>query len=418
MTDNDREKIALFRFAIISPILNGQVRNQNDYLSEITAKTHNVPYYGSREYVPKTIQGWLRDYRRGGFDALKPKRRSDFGKSRKIFPELKARLVNLRKESPNISVSLFYDQLIAQKEINPSDVSYSTIYRLFKREDLLTNNLRKEAHRLRFAHPDVNAMWQGDFMVGPYLKIGKKKVKTHLFAFIDDCSRIIPYAMFLPTEKFSSISKVFSEAILRRGIPQLLYVDNGKIYRSGMLQFACGFLGITLVHTKPYDAASKGKIERFFLTVRKRFIPLLTEKELSSFSVLNERFFDWLEKDYHRKVHSALDVTPIDKYMSQIDKIKMVDNPKTLKTIFFKRVKRKVKHDRTISLNKTLYEVPPTLIGKKVEVRFDPETFDQVLLYEEGKCIAQAKKVNFADNARIKRKGNISFKNIIKEGDN
>ncbi len=104
--------------------------------------------------------------------------------------------------------------------------------------------------------------------------------------------------------------------------------------------------------------------------------------------------------------------------MSQIDKVKMVDDPKALKNIFFKRVKRKVKHDRTISLNNILYEVPPTLIGKRIEVRFDPETLDQVLIYQEGKMIAQAKKVIFADNARIKRKGNISFKNIIKEGDN
>ena len=261
MTDNDREKIALFRFAIISPILNGQVQNQKEYLEEITAKTHNVPYYGSKEYVPKTIQCWLRDYRRGGFNALKPKRRSDHGHSRKVYPELKEKLVSLRKDKPDISVSLFYDQLIAKKVIKPSDVSYSTIYRIFKREGLLTNTPRKEAHRLRFAHPDVNAMWQGDFMVGPYLKIDKKKVKTHLFAFIDDCSRIIPYALFLPTERFSSISKVFSEAILRRGLPQLLYVDNGKIYRSGMLQFACASLGITLVHTKPYDPSSKGYVK-------------------------------------------------------------------------------------------------------------------------------------------------------------
>src|SRR6056297_2857107 len=100
MNDNDREKIALFRFALISPILNGQVQNQKEYLSEITAKTHNVPYYGPKEYVSKTIQCWLRDYRRGGFDALKPKRRSDYGRSRKVYPELKEKLVKLRKEHP------------------------------------------------------------------------------------------------------------------------------------------------------------------------------------------------------------------------------------------------------------------------------------------------------------------------------
>ena len=416
MTDNDREKIALFRFGLISPILNGQVVNQKEYLAEITAKPYNVPYYGLKEYVPKTIQGWLRDYRRGGFDALKPKRRSDRGKSRKISPELKAKLLELRREKMNISVSLFYDQLIAKKEIFPSDVSYSTVYRLFKREDLLYNSPRKEGDRRRFAHDTVNTLWQGDFMVGPYLKINGKKVKTNLFAFIGDCSRIMPYAMFLNSEKFSSVRTVFSEALLRRGVPRLLYVDNGKIYRSDMLHFACASLGITLIHTKPYDAASKGNIESFFLTVRKRFLPLLNEDDLSSLDNLNQKFFCWLEKDYHRKIHSSLGTTPLDKYMSQIDRVNVIDNPDKLKMIFLKREKRKVKHDRTISVNNELYEVPPTLIGKRIEIRFDPETYDDIFIYDDDQYLGKAQKVIFADNAHVKRNRNISFQNIFKEG--
>lgn len=417
MTDNDREKIALFRFGLISPILNGQVINQKEYLAEITAKVHNVPYYGPKEYVPKTIRGWLRDYRRGGFDALKPKRRSDRGKSRKIYPELKAKLLKIRRENMNISVSLFYDQLIAKKVILPSDISYSTVYRLFKREDLLYNSPRKEGDRRRFAHDTVNALWQGDFMVGPYLKMNGKKIRTNLFAFIDDCSRIIPYAMFLTSEKFSSVRTVLSEALLRRGLPKLLYVDNGKIYRSDMLHFACASLGITLIHTKPYDAASKGKIERFFLTVRKRFIPLLIENDLTSLDNLNQKFFDWLEKDYHRKVHSSLGTTPLDKYMSQIDQVNHINDPDRLKMIFLKRAKRKVKHDRTISINSQLYEVPPTLIGKRIEVRFDPETYQEIFIYDDDQYLGQAQKVIFADNAHVKRNRNISFQNISEEGD-
>lgn len=417
MTDNDREKIALFRFSIISPILNGQVKNQKEYLAEVTAKVHNVPHYGPKEYVPKTIKGWLRDYRRGGFDALKPKKRSDRGKSRKIYPELKAKLIKLRRENMDVSVSLFYDQLIAKKVFLPSDISYSTVYRLFKREDLLFNSPRKEADRRRFAYDTVNALWQGDFMVGPYLKLQGKKVRTNLFAFIDDCSRVVPYAMFLTSEKFSSVRTVFSEALLRRGIPKLLYVDNGKIYRSDMLHFACASLGITLIHTKPYDAASKGKIERFFLTVRKRFLPLLSEDDLYSLDRLNQRFFDWLERDYHRKVHSSLGITPLDKFMSQIDQVKVIDNPDSLKMIFLKREKRKVKHDRTISVNNELYEVPPALIGKRIEIRFDPETYDEIFIYDDGQFLGQAHKVIFADNAHIKRKRNISFQNILNEGD-
>jgi len=195
----------------------------------------------------------------------------------------------------------------------------------------------------------------------------------------------------------------------------LIYVDNGKVYSSDRLHFACASLGITLIHTKPYDAASKGKIERFFLTVRKRFIPLLTENDLSSLDTLNQKFFTWLEEDYHRKTHSSIDMTPLDKYMSQISGVKTINDPDKIKMLFLKRQKRKVKHDATISVNSQLYEVSPTLIGKKIGVRFDPETYEEVFIYDNDTCLGTAKPVIMADNAKAKRKDSISFQNIIKE---
>src|SRR5690554_801080 len=417
MDEKTREKIALFRFGIISPVLNGQIENQSEYFSKVAAKTHNVPHYGPKEYIPKTFSRWLLDYRRGGFEALKPKRRSDRGETRSISPVLEEKIIDLRKDNMGLSVSLFYEQLIKNDEILPSDASYSTIYRLLKRQDLLKNSPRREGNRKRFAYDKVNILWQGDYMVGPYLKINDKKVKTFLFAFIDDCSRIVPYAMFLKTEKFSAVRKVLSEALLRRGIPRLIYLDNGQVYRSDMLHFACASLGITIIHTKPFDASSKGKIERFFLTVRKRFLPLLTEEEYSSLNKLNESFLTWLEKDYHRRIHSSLKMTPLDKYMSQISSVKTINNPERLKMIFLKRAKRKVKHDATISVNSKLYEVPAVLIGKRIEIRFDPETYQDVFIFDNGKCIGKAKKVIYADNAHVKREQNISFQNLITEDD-
>jgi len=256
MTDNDREQIALFRYGLIAPILNGQAKSQQDYLAEICGQVHQVPYYGPREFAPKTVEVWVRTYRREGFNGLKPKRRSDQGQSRRLTPELKDKLVEKRKEHIELSISLFYDQLVLKGDILPTDISYSTVYRLLKREELLGKEALKEPERKRFSYDKVNILWQGDTAVGPYLKINGKKVKTFLFAFIDDCSRIVPFAEFLVSEKFSTVRKVFSEALLRRGIPKLVYLDNGKVYRSDQLHLACASLGITLTHTKPYDAAS------------------------------------------------------------------------------------------------------------------------------------------------------------------
>ncbi|MFW5988528.1 MAG: Mu transposase C-terminal domain-containing protein, partial [bacterium] len=175
-------------------------------------------------------------------------------------------------------------------------------------------------------------------------------------------------------------------------------------------------LGITLIHTKPYDAQSKGKIERFFLTVRKRFLPLLTEDDLTSLDKLNKSFFSWLEKDYHRKIHSSLKMTPLDKYMSQISQVKHFYEPEKLKMLFLKRAQRKVRHDGTISVNSKLYQVPPVYIGKKVKIRFDQETYDNIYLYENGKCITKAEPVIMTDNAYAKRENHISFAKMSKGG--
>ena len=188
MTDNDREQVALFRYGLIAPILNGQAKNQQAYLAEICNQVHQIPYYGSKEFVPKTVEMWVRNYRREGFNGLKPKKRSDRGQSRRITSELRDLLLEKRKENISFSVSLFYDQLVLKGDILPTDISYSTLYRLLKREGLLGNEALKEPERKRFSYDKVNILWQGDMAVGPYLKINGKKVKTFLFAFIDDCS--------------------------------------------------------------------------------------------------------------------------------------------------------------------------------------------------------------------------------------
>lgn len=416
MTENDREKIALFRYGLISPILNGQVKKQKEYLQKEAAKVHEVPYYGSKEYVPKTIYGWLRAYRRGGFDALKPKRRSDRGCSRKIKGQLKNRLIKLREDNPGLSVKLFYDKMVENEEFLPSELSYSTVYRFFKKNNLIKTEIEKQPDRRRFSFDIVNKMWQGDLSYGPWLNINDKKKRSYLLAFIDDYSRIVPYGMFSLTEKFSALQKVFSQALLRRGIPDLVYVDNGKIYKSDRLHLACAELGITLIHTKPYDAAAKGKIERFFSTVKKRFVPLLKEEDKSSLNNLNQAFWQWLETNYHRKSHSALDKTPLKTYMNQISKVETLDDPEILEKIFLKKDTRKVKHDGTISFKKKLYQVPPRLIGKRIEIRFNPQTKDKLYIYEQGREIAKAKPVNLQENAYLKRKRHLDYQDLKPEG--
>lgn len=412
MEEKDREQVALFRYGLLAPIITGQVHSKSEYLAKVAAKKHSVPYYGEKEFTPKTMAAWLLTYKREGFEGLKPKKRSDRGQPRRLSREQEEHILALRRLEREMPVTVFYDRLVDKGEILPTEVSYTTVYRLLKNYGLVGKGTEKNPERKRFAYDTVNTLWQGDMSHGPYLIIDGKKVKTYLFAFIDDCSRVVPFAQFFTSEKIDSLTTVFKEALLRRGVPKIVYVDNGKIFRSDLFHVACATLGIVLTHTQPYDAASKGKIERFFGTVKTRFFPILRAEPASSLEDLNRRFWRWLEEDYHRKVHSSLDMTPLDMYFSQTSRIKMVEDPPALEHLFLRRETRKVRHDGTISLEKRLFEVPERYIGQRIEVRFNE---DGVYVYEDGLPKAKAVPVNFAVNAHVKRERTLSFKNMMGE---
>jgi len=403
MDEETREKIALFRYGLIAPLFNNQ-REPKEYFQELEGKVHEIPYYGERKVAAKTIQEWHLNYRRNGFEALKPKRRTDRGGSRRLSPDDEDHILKIRKdEFLHMPVTVFYEQLIHRGDIQKDNVSYATINRLLKKHKLAGKHLSfyPEKERKRFSHDKVNVLWQADLSHGPYIPIEEKMKKTFLIAYIDDCSRIVPYAEFFTSEKFDGLREVTKEALIRYGKPTMIYADNGKIYRSETLQYACAQLGITLVHTQPYDPKSKGKIERLFKTIQTRFYPLLKSDPAQSLEELNEKFGRWLEEDYHRKPHASLEgKTPHQVFHSQLDHITFLEDNAILETIFLKRAKRVVKLDGTITLDKKLYEVPASFVGQKIELRLDDQT---VYVFEDGKKVAQAKAVQMEDNAHVKR---------------
>lgn len=400
MNEKEREQVALFRYGLIAPLFNGQV-DPKVYLQELEGKIHSIPYYGERKIAIKTIQEWLLHYRRNGFEALKPKKRGDRGNSRRLSPDDQDQILEIRKKNLHMPVSVFYEQLIEHGELNKEQISYSTINRLLKKHNLVGKQILATPERKRFSHEKVNVLWQGDLSHGPYVPINGKMKKTFLIAYIDDCSRLIPYAQFFSSEKFDGLRVVTKEALIRRGKPSIIYADNGKIYRSETLQYVCAQLGITLAHTMPFDPRAKGKIERMFKTVQTRFYPLLQTEPAQSLEELNERFWRWLEENYHRKVHASLDgKTPHEVFQSQLKDITFLEDPSILDTIFLKREQRKVKADGTITLNKQLYEVPSRFIGHSIDVRLDEKG---VYIFENNKKVAEAIPVSMKDNAHAKR---------------
>lgn len=410
-SEDDRLNIALKRFSLISPVLIGQVDNQKKYFEGICVNPIDMPYYGVKSYRPKTLMCWLDDYRRDGLEGLKPGYRNDRGKSRKVNSDTAEQIIKKQSLNPRISKIQLYEDLTKDGVILPERVSRATFYRfLSSNPELLHEAQEVENKELkRFSHDKVNTLWQTDLMYGLYIKEGRSKRRTYLLAIIDDCSRLVTASCFSYSQNFSAFRVVLKDAVLKRGIPKMLYTDNGKIYRSSQLAIVCAGLGCSLIHAQPFTPNSKGKIERFFQTVRQRFLNRINPAEIKCLQELNLLFWEWLENDYHRKIHSALNMSPIDLYMSQVDQVNIFSDPSLLEEHFLLRVNRKVNHDATLSVDTILYETEQGLANSRVEVRYDPEWLSNpsrpLLLFKDGSKVSEARQVNFHDNAHVKRRG-------------
>lgn len=406
-----REQIALKKFSLIAPVLNGQVPNQQEYFRKLAAGPVDMPHYGPKHYSVKSFLWWLYLYRLHGLDGLKPGYRSDRGKSRRVTDEIALKIQEKIQANPRLRASLLYDELVADGVFTPDKLSLATFYRYLAQHPHLAAGKEPgtpEKEVKRFAHQWINELWQTDVMYGPYLKVGRVKKQTFLIAFIDDASRLITHGQFCWEQNFNAVRAVFKEAVLKRGIPKMLYTDNGKVYRCGQLAFICASLGCSLLHTQPFSPAAKGKIERFFLTVRTRFLSRLDVNELKSLEELNLRFWQWLEEDYQRKVHSGLGMSPLDYFMTQVDRVNIFPDPQLLDEYFLLRVTRKINHDATFPLEKTLYEVDQQFAGTRLEVRYEPQWLTNparpLLLYKDGLKVGEARRVNFFTNAQLKRR--------------
>ena len=415
MDDKTRNAIGLKKFSIIGPVLNGQVSSNAEYFRQVADKAIEMPYYGMRHYTVKTLETWLYLYHKYGLDGLIRNYRSDKGKHRKISAELGEEIISRRKANPDVPVTILYEALVADGLIDPSDISKPTLYRYI--EDLsISGELAgddKKGESLRFSYEHVGDLAQGDVMYGPHITVGRKKMQTYLHMFLDDASRYPLYSQFYLAQNFETLRHCFKEAVLRRGIPRLVYTDNGKIYRSQQFEYICASLGCTLLHSQPFEPRGRGKVERMFGTVRMRFLSTLDPAIIKDLDSLNQRYFKWLEEDYIRKAHSGLNgLSPHDVFMSQISNLKLVKDINLINENFLLRVSRKVQHDATTQVENILYETDPRFAGRRVEIRYEPEWIGDVTkalpIYDDGKKVGEAKIVRYNDNSHVKRrfKGN------------
>ena len=398
--DNEiREQIALARYKLISPVLAEPGREQNEYFRTQAAKRYEFPRYGKRKVRVSTLKSWLKAYRKKGFEGLKPKIRSDKGRPRRIDSKVMGAIQVQCKAYPYMKVKQLHETLMKQGLIGIPPIHYNTLLRIVKEEKLLKFADQRTDKRTRFETGHVNCLWMCDFMHGPQVTLNRKTHKAILCAIIDDHSRMIVGHAFAPTETVLSLTLVLKNAFLAFGFPERLYVDNGASFSSDFLAKACALSGISLIHSKPYESPSRGKIERFFRTVRDRFLSILTEKP--TLGELNESFSTWLHEDYHHKLHTGIDERPIDRYHRSCSHTNITRPTKAeLDEIFLVRHERVVNNDATISFQGNIFEVPTAYIRQRVEIRH-PVDFDQELyLYDNDIRVCRLKFVDKRQNAR------------------
>jgi len=405
MDEEIREKIALKRYQIISPVLAEPKRAQNEYFRKQANMPHDLPHYGNKKVSVSTMKSWLRTYRDEGFAGLKPNARSDKGRPRRFDDLLTDTIAVKCKAYPYFSVQKLYEHLLEQDLLGNPPVHYNTLRRMVKNHGLLSTKARADV-RKAYEMEAVNDLWVCDFMHGPRVQVGKQLVKAILCAIIDDHSRMVVGHAFNASETISSLTIVLKEAFMSYGIPKRLYVDNGPSFSSDLLVRACALAGISLTHSKPYDSPSRGKIERFFRTVRDRFLPGVQNGV--SLEEINEAFWLWLKEDYHHKLHTGIKERPIDRYSVSLEKASIRRLSKSeLDEIFLLRHERIVNNDSTISFKGAIYEAPAAYIRQRIEIRHTIDDPEELYLYDNNIRVGAIKLVDKKENARTFRPQNI-----------
>lgn len=372
----DYSELALWRFSLIAPLLHRAPNvSITAMATQLAAESKNDPDGAPVFLCAETLLRWLRRYQQNGLEALANKTRSDRGQPRALDPATVARLLELSSEHADWTIKAVHRHL--QRELGRT-LPLKPAYRLLQGRK---RQFDKQAFLRR--PPGVpQVLWLADTMYGPYVYgPGRKKRRCFLIVILDDASRVVMAAVFAFNDNVLALMPVLREALLARGLPHRLLVDNGANYASRILRTACAGLGIHLVHATPYRPTSKARLERFFLTVRLQMIPRLPQ-----FPTMEQVKTEWVRflAEYHDTPHSSLTelmdkpTTPLDFYLRFLPNDIRHLSQLHIDDLFLIEVTRRVGNDSTIRVAAKFWEVRPALVGERVRVRYNPDDLRRV----------------------------------------
>lgn len=406
MSDDYAQRLGHFRFDVISPLLSDDPRPLCERFRLLAEQIWTLPNGQLRQFRAATIEDWYYDYQQHGLSALINPPRRDKGTqpaiSEPIITEIDRILVEYENMKPANIIRLL-DKRGVRTGGKPSD---SSLYRYLRRRRPQRRGPRQE--RRAFEAPYAGCMYQVDIMYGPHLRVpteagGHHMRQTYLLAVIDDFSRLICHAQFFLEQDLMTYLSVLEQAVRKRGIPDKIYCDNGKVFLSEQVKRIGAEIGSAVVHTAVRDAAAKGKIERFFKTVRDQFLDLeWTIETKRTLARLNQAFAIWLDS-YNNRSHSAIGRTPMEKWISSPRPPRPLSDQLDTDELFLLETKRVVKADGTFSLYGRRYETLYTFAGKKVTVRYHGHDRTRVHVYFEQQYLGVARPLDPQSNHEVPR---------------
>lgn len=361
---------ALWRYSVIAPLLHrGPGETLLDAARREAAGMKTGPDNEPTTVSMPTILRWYRAWQFGGLEALERRERNDRGETRAMDEKAVAVLLDLAEAHPEWTVRAI---LRSAEKTQGDRISEKAAYRLLAghRKKILVEGFPKRPVGV------PQTLWLGDTWHGPAVYgAHRKKYRTFLIAIMDDASRAIMAGRFGLRDDVAGLIPVLRDAVLARGMPQRLLVDNGPNYRSRVIRTSCATLGIHLIHATPYRPTAKARLERFFLTVKLRLLPTL--EPFPTLEELNVKWSRWLA-EYQVEPHGGLSeqegrpTAPLAYYLTHMpDGVRYIEDVQ-LDELLVVEETRRVQNDGTFRVDGKIWEAGCEFAGDRILVRFNP----------------------------------------------
>lgn len=378
MDDETKTAIALFRYGVLGPLVSARLEHGDRvaYFVEAAGRRHVLPDGREITLSPRTIEAWFYTYAGGGLTALRPRSRSDAGKSRVIEAKLEELIRRAKLEKPRRSVRRIIKMLERAGLVDKGALSKAGVHRVLQAAGISARPVRgPSCERRSFIAEHAGDLWVGDALRprSPVVASDGTLKKALLFSEIDNATRFITHSFFVLATGEDSVDheRGLKAAIQKFGLPRAYYVDHGPAYVAGSLLAICAELKIELRHAGKGDAEAKGVIERWHRTWREEVEDELPDEPIP-FADLQAKHWAWLGAEYHVRVHDTTKRAPRDHFLDDARELRPVPPGKNLDEVFLHRERRKVRKDGTVRWYGGYLEVRPELVGDVVELRFDP----------------------------------------------